>query len=96
MKSKVATGLAMKTVAETVNEKHLHPWAKMCREKGVVNSPLTPYLDEELLYNNALSVDGQKVKALSFAYKHPKINKDDVRQAIKYFEERNFFPKGFC
>lgn len=30
-KSKVATTVAMKTVAETANEKHLKPWSDLCK-----------------------------------------------------------------
>lgn len=31
LKSKAATTVAMKTVAETANEKHLKPWSELCK-----------------------------------------------------------------
>lgn len=31
IKSKLATSVAMKTVAETANEKHLKPWSDLCK-----------------------------------------------------------------
>jgi hypothetical protein len=54
--------LNLDSVTEDVNEKHLEPWSELCKNGGVVNTPLTPYLDRELLKDNALSVDGTKVR----------------------------------
>jgi len=93
LKSKAATAVAMKTVAETANEKHLKPWSELCKAKGIVNTPLTPYLDEELLYNNSYSVDGTKVTKLGFSYKHPNMTEADLRETLEYFVALNFFPK---
>jgi len=95
MKSKLATGIAMKTVAETANEKHLKPWSDLCKAKGIVNTPLTPYLDEELLYNNPLSVDGSKITTTGFEYKHPAMSQQDLTEVINFFVELSFFPKGY-
>lgn len=95
MKSKLATSVAMKTVAETANEKHLKPWSDLCKAKNVGNTPLTPYLDEELLYNNQLSVDGSKITSTGFAYKHSGPTEAELREVIKYFSTLNFFPQNF-
>jgi hypothetical protein len=40
----------------------MQPWSDLCKDGGVVNTPLTPYLDKELLKDNALSIDGSKVQ----------------------------------
>lgn len=95
LKSKAATSVAMKTVAESANEKHLKPWSELCKAKGIVNTPLTPYLDEELLYNNSYSVDGQKITKAGFVYKHNQVTEDDLRKTIAYFVDLGFFPKDF-
>jgi len=94
IKSKLATSVAMKTVAETANEKHLKPWSDLCKAKGI-QSPLTPYLDEELLYNNSLSIDGTKITKTGFTYKHPTMTEADLRETVEYFIALGFFPKGF-
>jgi len=94
MKSKLATSVAMKTVAETVNEKHLKPWSDLCKSKDIVNTPLTPYLDEELLYNNETSVDGSKIKSTGFEYKHPKVEESTLRETIQGFIDLKSFPQG--
>jgi nucleoside-diphosphate-sugar epimerase len=93
LKSKAATAVAMKTVAEGANEKHLKPWSELCKQHGIQNTPLTPYLDEELLYNNSYSVDGTKITKTGFTYKHPKVTEEDLRETINYFIASGFFPK---
>jgi len=94
IKSKLATTVAMKTVAETANEKHLKPWSDLCKANSIVNTPLTPYLDEELLYNNATSIDGTKITSTGFAYKYPKMSEEALRETITCFVDLGFFPKG--
>jgi len=94
IKSKLATSIAMKTVAETANEKHLKPWSDLCKSKGITNTPLTPYLDEELLYNNAYSVDGTKITKTGFSYKFSELTDASVKETIDYFIQLGYFPKG--
>ena len=53
--------LNLESVTEDVNDKHLQPWSDLCKQGGVQNTPLTPYLDKELLKDNALSIDGSRV-----------------------------------
>jgi len=93
VKSKLATAVAMKMVAETANEKHLKPWSDLCKAKGITNTPLTPYLDEELLYNNSYSIDGSKITKAGFNYKFPKMSEDLIKEVINYFVVLGYFPK---
>jgi len=93
IKSKAATTVAMKAVAETANEKHLKPWSELCKSKGILNTPLTPYLDEELLYNNSFSVDGTKITKTGFTYKYPQVTEVLLRETINYFINLSIFPK---
>jgi len=93
MKSKMATSLAMKVVAETANDKHLKPWSDLCKEHKINTTPLTPYLDEELLYDNPLSVDGNAiVSETGFKYAHPKLTQELVREALDYHIKNCAFP----
>jgi len=87
--------LSMKRVAETANEKHLTPWSELCKSKGITNTVLSPYLDEELLYHNSLSVDGSKIKSTGFSYSVPKLNKQLLLDVIKHFQDLGYFPKDF-
>jgi nucleoside-diphosphate-sugar epimerase len=92
MKSKMATALAMKVVAETANDKHLKPWSDLCKEHQITTTPLTPYLDEELLYDNPLSVDGSAIQDTGFKYAHPKVTPELVRESLEYHIKNGAFP----
>ena len=94
MKSKVFTGVAMKTVAEKANEKHLKPWSDLLQKKEIANTPLTPYLDEELLYNNPLSINGTKITSSGFKYEHPKMTEQDLKDSLQHYINLGSYPKG--
>jgi len=85
--------LKLKEVTEVANDKHLKPWSDLCKEAGIVNTPLTPYIDQELFYNNALSVDGSAIEATGFTYDFPKITEEQIRISIQYFVEQNVYPR---
>ncbi|EDQ91442.1 uncharacterized protein MONBRDRAFT_15331 [Monosiga brevicollis MX1] len=87
--------LNMSAVVETSNEKHMEPWSRMCVDADIGNTPLTPYLDKELLYNNSLAVDGSKIEALGFEYKHPAPTLDLLRDAVEAEIELKNFPTGY-
>jgi len=90
--SKLATSISMKGLTEEVNDKHLKPWSDLCKASGITNSPLTPYLDPELLYNNALSIDGSAFEATGFKYDHPTMETKDVQDMIDYYKKQKLFP----
>jgi len=81
-----------KGLVEEVNDKHLKPWSELCKGASIVNTPLTPYLDQELLYNNSLSVDGAAIESTGFVYDNPKVTEALVREQIEYFTSQKLFP----
>ncbi|CAO3650577.1 unnamed protein product [Mucor hiemalis] len=86
--------LNLDSVIEASNEKHLAPWAEIVRENGIIVTPLSPYLDEELLYNNALSVDGSKVeRETGFVYDVPYLTKERLIEIINGYKALNVWPK---
>jgi len=82
----------MKSVTEDVNDKHLKPWSELCKNASIVNTPLTPYLDQELLYNNSLSVDGSAIESIGFKYDKPQLTEVLIREQIAYFISQKLFP----
>ncbi|KAJ3115417.1 hypothetical protein HK100_001353 [Physocladia obscura] len=87
--------LNLESITEDVNEKHLEPWAQLCKNGGILSTPLTPYLDEELLRDNTLNVDGSLIeKTFGFEYSVPKFNEEKVRETIADFEAIGVWPKG--
>jgi len=92
IQSKLATSVSIKMVTEEVNDKHLKPWSDVCKKAGIQNTPLTPYLDPELLYNNSLAVDGAAIEATGFSYDHPVLETKHFRDMIDYYQKQNLFP----
>jgi len=86
--------LNMKSITEDINDKHLKPWSDLCKNEGIENTPLTPYLDQELLYNNALSVDGSKIESTGFRYDHPQMTEQLLREQVAYFVDQGLFPSS--
>jgi len=83
----------MKGTTEEINDKHLKPWSELCKSQGIMNTPLTPYLDQELLYNNSLSVDGSKIEGTGFTYDVPEMTEALLKEQMQYFTDQNLFPK---
>jgi hypothetical protein len=82
----------MKEVVDTANENHMNPWYEMLKEAEISHTPLSPYLDVELLLNNSLSVDGSSIEKTDFKYSVPKISLDLVKEEVSYWQDLKFFP----
>lgn len=84
--------LNLRDATDEINDKHLHPWSQICKADGITNSPLSPYLDKELLYNNSLSVDGSKIEGTGFQYEVPQMTEELLREVLKEYVEIKAFP----
>ncbi|SAL98714.1 hypothetical protein [Absidia glauca] len=83
----------LNSVVEDINEKHLQPWADILKANNVQNSPLSPYLDPELLYNNAISVNGSAIEdQTGFKYSVPHLTQANLQQIIDEFKEMGLWP----
>ncbi|KAI9258415.1 hypothetical protein EDC94DRAFT_613717 [Helicostylum pulchrum] len=86
--------LNLDSVMDSVNEKHLGPWAEIIRKNGITATPLSPYLDVELLDNHSLSVDGSKIeRETGFKYNVPVVTKEKLIEIIDQFKEIDVWPK---
>lgn len=88
-----AAKLKMKDAVEAANDQHMEPWSQMCKESGITSTPLSPYLDIELLYNNPLSVDGTAIEKTGFQYEVPVMTKELLEEEITYYQELKLFPQ---
>ncbi|KJE89679.1 NAD-dependent epimerase/dehydratase [Capsaspora owczarzaki ATCC 30864] len=86
--------LNMKNITEDVNESHMDPWSKLLKADGIENTPLSPYLDQELLYNNNTTVDGSKIEKLGFSYTQPQLTKDALKNVVDEYVKLGLFPKS--
>ncbi|KAG0351750.1 hypothetical protein BG005_008763 [Podila minutissima] len=86
--------ITMKEITEDINDIHMETWSHLLKANNIKNSPLTPYLDMELLSNNAISVDGTKISSKTgFTYDHPKVTTASLEEIIADFENLNIWPK---
>ncbi|KAF9936256.1 hypothetical protein BGZ67_002518 [Mortierella alpina] len=84
----------MEGATEETNDMHLGPWSNLLKAAQIKSSPLTPYLDQELLCNNALSLDGTKIcNSTGFTYEHPKVTTQSLREIITDFQELGIWPR---
>lgn len=84
----------MESVTESVNEKHLGPWAEIVRKSGITVTPLSPYLDLELLDNHSLSADGSKIeRETGFKYNVPYLTKEKLIEIIDEFKSIHVWPQ---
>jgi len=83
----------MQAVADHSNDKHVPGWAALCQKHNILNTPLSPYMDMEILKKEHVHVDGSLIEQeLSFEYSHPKITVELVRESVQEFIDQGLFP----
>lgn len=86
--------LNMRSATEDSNEKHLAPWSDACLRDGISNTPLSPYLDQELLYNKHLHINGHRITATGFSYQHPRITIELLKEVVDDYVANGLFPRS--
>ncbi|RHY56940.1 hypothetical protein DYB28_009079 [Aphanomyces astaci] len=66
--------------------------SNLAKAHGVTNTPLTPYMDKELLGHNHLYVDGTKIETTGFEYTYPSVQLDQVRALVQDAIDQRMFP----
>lgn len=89
-----ATKLDLAGAVEEINDKHLSPWAELCQKDDVMNTPLTPFMDEELLLHKHLNLSNDKMKSFGYQLRVPKLTKQSLEEIINDFMEMNLFPRS--
>ncbi|KAK7866504.1 hypothetical protein R5R35_014366 [Gryllus longicercus] len=82
----------MESVVDEVNDKHMGPWAEACSQNGIENTPLTPYIDQELLYNKHLYLDNSKLLATGFTFSVPNITREKLKEIVDDYVSMKLFP----
>jgi len=85
--------LKLQDAVDTANENHMSPWLEMLKTANINFTPLSPYIDKELLQNIWLNIDGTAIEALGFIYSKPKMKQEYLEEEIEYFVLQNIFPK---
>lgn len=66
-------------IVEEINEKHMGPWAEMC-SKDAENTPITPFMDAELLQNCHLNLSNEKLKATGYRLTMPILTQESIEK----------------
>lgn len=83
----------MKSVADHSNDKHVPGWADLCQKHNILNTPLSPYMDVEILKKEHVHVDGSLIESeMKFEYERPKITVEIVRVSVQEFIDQGLFP----
>ncbi|KAI6653625.1 hypothetical protein LOD99_3520 [Oopsacas minuta] len=90
--SLVTHAVGVEDAKEYSNEKHVAPWTALCALEGI-NTSITPYLNEELLTDYEVCVNGSKIEALGFQYIVPEFNLDRLKEVVDDLVARQQFPK---
>ena len=90
--SQALKAVGFRGFAESVNDKHMHGWASMCKKGGVLNTPLTPYIDAELLAHDHLSINGRLIETTGFKYEFPLLTEETLRPQLATYIQQGLFP----
>ncbi|XP_071098921.1 dTDP-glucose 4,6-dehydratase-like isoform X1 [Haliotis cracherodii] len=84
--------LNMTNVVEDINDKHMAPWADACQRDNIVNTPLNPFIDQELLYNKHLCLDPARLTDMGFTWERPSLCVDTLREVLDDYIKMGLFP----
>jgi len=93
IKMVAAGAMGTKFLVGFANDQHLKPFSDACKRYGIQDTPLTPYLDEELILPNPLSVDGTAITALGFKYDVPAPTVENLKAVLNDYIAKGYFPK---
>eukprot|EP01126_Amoeba_proteus_P020542 TRINITY_DN2089_c0_g2_i5.p1 TRINITY_DN2089_c0_g2~~TRINITY_DN2089_c0_g2_i5.p1 ORF type:complete len:373 (+),score=63.59 TRINITY_DN2089_c0_g2_i5:142-1260(+) len=87
-----ARQMGTKFLVGFANDEHLKPWSDACRGYGILDTPLTPYLDEELIKETPVAVDGSAIETLGFSYDHPHVTASGLTAVLDDYVDKGFLP----
>ncbi|RKP07632.1 hypothetical protein THASP1DRAFT_30557 [Thamnocephalis sphaerospora] len=78
---------------DDLNERLLGPWSRLLAESNIEYTPVSPYIEKELLGGNKFSIDGTRItKMTEFKYKHAAVTEEEFREAIREAQQMRFWP----
>ncbi|CAI6281353.1 unnamed protein product [Periconia digitata] len=86
--------LNLEHVVDDVNDETLDPWAELQTKAGIGNStPLSPFMEKELLNNSDLSLDGSLFeKETGFTYTREQLTQELVEEVVESYKVMGWWP----
>jgi len=86
--------LFLESIASDANDKHIPVWHNICQDSKMKDTPISPYIDKELLGGTDLCINGTAIKETPFkAYTHVKITPAEILAQIDWFQKQKLFPE---
>eukprot|EP01123_Difflugia_compressa_P011185 TRINITY_DN438_c0_g1_i1.p1 TRINITY_DN438_c0_g1~~TRINITY_DN438_c0_g1_i1.p1 ORF type:complete len:410 (-),score=95.25 TRINITY_DN438_c0_g1_i1:246-1361(-) len=85
--------LPTKELTGLANDLHLKPFSDACKKYNIADTPLTPYLDEELIKDNSIYIDGSAIEKLGFVYDYPVPTVPLLKEVLVDYVTKGYFPK---
>jgi len=96
IKMTAASAMGSKFLVGFANDKHLKPFSDACKKYGIHDTPLTPYLDEELIKDTPTALNGSAIKKLGFKYEYPNVTAALLKEVLADYVAKGYFPKEMC
>jgi len=90
---KGAEAAGTKFLVGKVNDMHLKPFSDAMKKYKINDTPLTPYLDEELIKDFDTWVDGTAITKLGFKYDNPTLTTALLKEVLTDYVAKGYFPK---
>lgn len=82
----------LQSVAEDINEKHIHAIEAIVKETGIQDVALSGWLDTELLANQSIALDGAKTKRVLGREPKVKVDRQRLEEVLDALRALNQFP----
>lgn len=83
--------IPISVIVEEINDKHMAPWAEICVKDKTENTPLTPFMDGELLQHCHLNLSNDKLKATGYRLKFPTLTQECIEAVNIFPDEKKSF-----
>eukprot|EP01125_Pyxidicula_operculata_P015925 TRINITY_DN542_c0_g1_i7.p3 TRINITY_DN542_c0_g1~~TRINITY_DN542_c0_g1_i7.p3 ORF type:complete len:163 (-),score=46.31 TRINITY_DN542_c0_g1_i7:51-539(-) len=93
IKMAAASSMGSKFLVGYANDQHLKPFSEACKKYGIMDTPLTPYLDEELIKETPTAVSGDAIVKLGFKYDYPNVTAALLKEVLQDYIDKKYFPK---
>lgn len=78
---------------EETNHTNLMGWNDLLQNSNIAHTPLSPYLDQDVLREGHFQLDGSLFeKTTGFRYERPHVPKDFIREMVESYKEVNWWP----
>jgi len=86
--------LNLNSAVDEENDELLQPWGQLLAEANISRpGPINPYLEQELVRDSDLSLDGSRFCAVTgFTYDVPAVTEAELREMIASYERLGWWP----